>query len=139
MTTHDSSLSTCIFSIVAAKLGELDKAYEYLGESAKLDLFNTHNNTQDGIHTANMGGTYMAMVYGFGGLRLKEDGLHLAPVLPAKWQGYRFRFLYEESELQVVVKGNVTTLELINGDCQELYLYGKKIFLHKGESFEQIR
>lgn len=139
VTTHDSSLSTCIFSIVAAKLGELDKAYEYLGESAKLDLFNTHNNTQDGIHTANMGGTYMAMVYGFGGLRLKEDGLHLAPVLPAKWQGYRFRFLYEESELQVVVKGNVTTLELINGDCQELYLYGKKIFLHKGESFEQIR
>lgn len=66
VTTHDSSLSTCIYSIVASKLGEEEKAYAYFGDSAKLDLFNLHHNTKDGIHTANMGGNYMAIVYGFG-------------------------------------------------------------------------
>src|SRR5699024_10904260 len=79
VTTHDSSLSTCIFSIMASRLGMPEKAYGYFGESSKLDLFNTHHNTKDGIHTANMGGTYMAIVYGFGGLRVKESGLCLAP------------------------------------------------------------
>ena len=62
VTTHDSSLSTCIFSIMAAKLGMPEKAYEYFGESAKLDLYNTHKNTKDGIHTANMAGNYMAII-----------------------------------------------------------------------------
>lgn len=79
ITTHDSSLSTCIYSIVAAKLGDVDKAYDYFGDSAKLDLFNLHHNTRDGIHTANMGGNYMAVVYGFGGLCLKESGIWFAP------------------------------------------------------------
>lgn len=55
ITTHDSSLSTCIFSIVASRLGLKEKAYDYFGDSAKLDLFDTHHNTRDGIHTANMG------------------------------------------------------------------------------------
>ena len=64
ITTHDSSLSTCIFSIMASRLGRREKAYSYFGDSAKLDLFNTHHNTGDGIHTANMGGVYMAVVYG---------------------------------------------------------------------------
>jgi len=57
ITTHDSSLSTCIFSIMASKVGYTDKAYEYFTETARLDLDNTHGNTRDGLHLANMGGT----------------------------------------------------------------------------------
>ena len=67
ITTHDSSLSSCIFSIVTSKLGLSEKAYRYFGGSAKLDLFDTHRNTKYGIHTANMGSTYMTIVYGFEG------------------------------------------------------------------------
>ena len=91
ITTHDSSLSTCIFSIMASRLGKKEKAYGYFGDSAKMDLFNTHHNTGDGIHTANMGGVYMAVVYGFGGLKVKEQGLFLDPYLPEKWNAYRFQ------------------------------------------------
>lgn len=131
ITTHDSSLSTCIFSIVAAKLGMLDKAYEYLGESAKLDLFNTHKNTADGIHTANMGGTYMAVVYGFGGLRIKEDGLHLEPRLPKAWQGLRFVFSYEDAKIEVNVTKEKSVFTLRKGQPKELYLYGKKALLNQ--------
>ena len=127
ITTHDSSLSTCIFSIVAAKLGLLDKAYEYFGESAKLDLFNTHKNTKDGIHTANMGGTYMAIVYGFGGLRLKEEGLFLTPSLPEKWTGYTFRFLYEDARIQVEVNREACSLTLLSGTPKKVALYDQLV------------
>ena len=94
ITTHDSSLSTCVFSIVASRLGMQEKGYKYFGDSAKMDLENTHNNTKDGIHTANMGGCYMAIVNGFAGLCIKEDGLSITPFLPEAWNGYSFKFLY---------------------------------------------
>ena len=124
VTTHDSSLSTCIFSIVAAKLGEVEKAYEYFGESVKLDLFNTHKNTKDGIHTANMGGTYMAIVYGFGGLRLKESGLYFNPILPDKWEGYQFSIQYENAKLKVKVGQAYCDVELLKGDTVTATIYG---------------
>jgi alpha,alpha-trehalose phosphorylase len=115
ITTHDSSLSACIFSIMAAKLGETDKAYDYFGTSAQMDLLDTHGNTKDGIHTANMGGAIMAVIYGFGGLRIKEDGLHLRPVLPEAWDGYSFRFRYEGVLLEAAVTAQGSTVRSVNG------------------------
>ena len=131
VTTHDSSLSTCIFSIMASRLGMPEKAYDYFGESSKLDLFNTHHNTKDGIHTANMGGTYMAIVYGFGGLRVKESGLCLAPALPAGWTSYRFRVRYEDALIGVRVTKDGGELTLCEGSPKELFLYGKPVTLGK--------
>ncbi len=126
VTTHDSSLSTCIYSIVASRLGMKEKAYEYFGDSAKLDLFNTHKNTKDGIHTANMGGTYMGIVYGFAGLRLKEQGLSLAPYLPEKWESYRFCFFYQGSQIQVEVDREGTRLTLKKGAPVTVFLFEKE-------------
>ncbi len=140
ITTHDSSLSTCIFSIVAAKLGLVNKAYAYLGDSAKLDLFDTHHNTKDGIHTANMGGTYMAVVYGFGGLRLKENGICFNPCIPGGWKSYTFSVRYLGSLIRVKVSGaedaastganepkKVTSeFELVSGDPVRIEVYGRK-------------
>ncbi|HOO27560.1 MAG TPA: glycosyl hydrolase family 65 protein [Lachnospiraceae bacterium] len=125
VTTHDSSLSTCIYSIVASKLGLKEKAYDYFGDSAKLDLFNTHNNTKDGIHTANMGGNYMAIVYGFAGLRLKEDGIHFAPSLPAQWSGCRFKINYQGSQIYVDIKKEEVTFELMHGEKQQIHVFDK--------------
>lgn len=126
VTTHDSSLSTCIFSIVASKLGLKDKAYDYFGDSAKLDLFNTHRNTKDGIHTANMGGSYMAIVYGFADLRIKERGISFAPTLPSQWEGYRFKIQYENSHIQVDVTRQTTKFTLVKGNQVKINLYGKE-------------
>ena len=135
VTTHDSSLSTCIYSIVASKLGEREKAYQYFGDSAKLDLFNLHHNTKDGIHTANMGGNYMAVVYGFGGLRLKEDGLHLAPYLPGPWKAYTFKVHYRGRNIKVCVDENKTTVLLESGDAVPLWIYGKETVLENTLEF----
>lgn len=123
VTTHDSSLSTCIFSIVASKLGLTQKAYEYFGDSAKLDLFNTHKNTKDGIHTANMGGTFMAIVYGFAGLRIKESGISFAPVLPECWEEYCFQINYEDSRIKVEVRKEESIFTLISGSATRLQVY----------------
>lgn len=125
VTTHDSSLSTCIYSIVASKLGQEEKAYAYFGDSAKLDLFNLHHNTKDGIHTANMGGNYMAIVYGFGGLRLKESGIYFAPALPKQWESYRFKIHFEDSQIQVEVGPENSVFTLAEGTPKTIHVYGE--------------
>jgi len=127
ITTHDSSLSTAIFSIMASKLGMKQKACEYFGDSAKLDLFDTHRNTKDGIHTANMGGNYMAIVYGFGGVRIKENGLHLTPWLPEQWDGYEFKIAYQNALLHVRVDKQGCKVRHEEGAKVEFYLRGRKI------------
>lgn len=139
VTTHDSSLSTCIFSIMASKLGLEEKAYEYFGDSAKLDLFNIHGNTKDGIHTANMGGTYMAIVYGFAGLRIKESGIYFAPVIPKQWNKYLFRINYEDSQIEVEINQRESKYTLLKGspkiihDHDNQYNLEDSIVLKKGE------
>jgi Trehalose and maltose hydrolases (possible phosphorylases) len=110
ITTHDSSLSCAAYSIMASKIGYMDKAYEYFIETARLDLDNTHGNTKDGIHCANMGGTWMSVVYGFAGLRIKEDNISLAPKLPKNWKGLKFRFLYKGTLIQVDMKKDKTEI-----------------------------
>lgn len=103
ITTHDSSLSCAIYSIMASKIGYMDKAYKYFIETAKLDLDDTHGNTKDGLHIANMGGTWMAIVYGFAGLRVKEDYIILNPKLPLKWSNLKFKLLYRKAEISVSI------------------------------------
>jgi trehalose/maltose hydrolase-like predicted phosphorylase len=70
VTTHDSSLSSCIFGIIAAEVGYPDKAYHYFMETARLDLDDTHGNTHYGVHTAAMAGTWLGVAYGFAGMRV---------------------------------------------------------------------
>lgn len=130
-TTHDSSLSTCIFSIMASKLGFEEKAYEYFGDSAKLDLFNTHKNTKDGIHTANMGGTFMAIVYGFAGLRIKESGIYFAPAIPRQWEGYQFQINYEDSQIRVEIGPRESIFTLMSGTPKTIHVYGDSCLLEK--------
>lgn len=133
ITTHDSSLSTCIFSIVASKLDMKEKAYYYFGDSAKLDLFNTHKNTKDGIHTANMGGNYMAIVYGFGGVRLKETGLSAKPYLPENWTSYEFKIWYRGCRILFKVTKDTCTVTLVEGTSCTFTLYDEAIDLKEQE------
>lgn len=103
LTTHDSSLSPCIHSILAARVEEQESAYQYFMKTARLDLDNLHHNTKDGLHIANAGGAYMAIVYGFGGLRIKEDGLYLRPALPKAWEAIEFRLFYQGATVTIYI------------------------------------
>ncbi len=129
ITTHDSSLSACIFSIMAARLGDMQKAEAYFRKTAFLDLDNEHGNTKDGLHTANLGGAYLAIVAGFAGLRIKRDGLVLRPRIPAGWQGYRFRFWYLDSLVECAAEQGVCRLKLLDGPGIALRVHGRLIEL----------
>jgi alpha,alpha-trehalose phosphorylase len=112
ITTHDSSLSYAVYSIMASKLNYYQKAYKYFIETARLDLDDIHGNTKDGIHTANMGGTWMAIVFGFAGLRIKEDCITLNPKLPLNWSNLRFKFLYKGANVMVTMKREKTKIDV---------------------------
>ncbi len=129
LTTHDSSLSACVFSIMAARLGRMDKAEAYFRKTAFLDLHNEHKNTKDGLHTANLGGAYLAIAAGFAGLRIKKDGLTLRPRLPAGLKGYGFRFLFRGNLLFCRVQQDICTLSLESGPPVTARVHGEETVL----------
>lgn len=137
ITTHDSSLSSCIFSIMASKVGYNEKAYSYFIETARLDLDNTHGNTKDGLHMANMGGTWMAIVYGFAGTRLKESGLSLSPQIPDGWEKLSFRLTFRGRLIEVTINSETIELELLEGEAITLAIYKQPVELIPGTPFSQ--
>jgi alpha,alpha-trehalose phosphorylase len=126
ITTHDSSLSKSIFCIVAARLGMIEKAFDYFGDSLYLDLLDHQRNTRDGLHIANMGGNYMAIVYGFGGFRLKEDGIYFTPALPKNWTGYQFHIHYRGSLINIEVYADHCAFYLESGSPQKITVFGRQ-------------
>lgn len=134
ITTHDSSLSSCVYSIMASKLGLKQKAYDYFIETARLDLDNTHGNTKDGLHMANMGGTWLAIVFGFAGLRIKEEGIFLAPALPDKWEGYSFSFQFKGRKIWIEKTEKQLNMQLLAGEPLTLTVYNQPYHLEKESS-----
>lgn len=131
ITTHDSSLSYCIYSIMAAKLDYKEKAFNYFIETARLDLENTHGNTKDGLHMANMGGTWLAIVYGFAGMRVKESGISFAPFVPEQWQGYSFFVQYQNQKLKLELTKTDLNITLVEGDELEVTVYDEVFVVQK--------
>lgn len=121
ITTHDSSLSTCIYSIMASEIGYREKAYKYFLDTGRMDLDNNHNNSQYGIHTACMGGTYMSIINGFAGMRMQEGRLYFKPYLPDKWKSYEFKIKVLECNLSILVTPNFTQYTLIYGHKLNFY------------------
>lgn len=129
VTTHDSSLSTCIFSIAASEIGYHDKAYEYFIETATMDLMNSHGNTKDGIHAANMAGTWMCIVNGFGGVKIYEDKLEINPCIPQQWNKYSFRITYRNRIIEVLVDKQGASYKLLEGESIDIVSKGETIVL----------
>ena len=117
VTLHHSSLSTCIFGIVACKIGYYEEAYRYFSQSARMDLDDYHNNFYAGIHAANMAGTWQAIVNGFAGLYLKDGMLHFKPYLPESWTGYSFRLRVKEQILEVKIQKGEAVFTLCKGEA----------------------
>lgn len=129
VTTHDSSLSTCIFSIAASEIGYHDKAYEYFIETATMDLMNSHGNTKDGIHAANMAGTWMCIVNGFGRVKIYGDKLEINPCIPQQWNKYSFRITYRNRIIEVLVDKQGASYKLLEGESIDIVSKGETIVL----------
>ncbi len=138
ITTHDSSLSAGIFSIIAAEVGYAEKAYAYFMETARMDLDNNHGNTQYGVHTAAMAGTWLGLVYGFGGMRLYDGVLHFAPTLPQQWQHYQFKVRVRGSQLQVRVGRGEAEYRLVGGESLEFHHQGRPVRLSAAEPMQTL-
>lgn len=126
MTVHESSLSPCVHAILASKLGRKEKAYEMYIRTARLDLDDYNNDTEDGCHTTSMAGTWMAFAKGFAGMRVRNGELYFSPYLPDHWDGYAFKIKFRERNLTIKAsKGHVTILNE-SGDDLGIYLFDKK-------------
>lgn len=131
VTLHHSSLSTCIFGIVASGIGYTDEAYTYFSQSARMDLDDYHNNFYAGIHAANMAGTWQAIVNGFAGMRCQQSILRFNPHLPKEWDSCMFRVRYRNSLLKVCMKKDETEFTLLDGSAIHFKVCEKEIFIDK--------
>lgn len=121
LTVRDSSLSACTQAVVAAEVGHLDLALDYLRETALLDLQDLRGSTGEGLHIGALAGTWLGLVAGLGGLRDTGGDLRLAPRLPAALTRLSFGLMRRGSRVRVDVRPGTATYRLVSGDPAELY------------------
>lgn len=114
VTLHHSSLSTCIFGILASQIGYDEEAYKYFSQSARMDLDDMHDNFYAGIHAANMAGTWQGIVFGFAGVRSNTGELTIHPKLPEQWKSYEFCVEYHGSDMRIKIEQGKVTYKLLN-------------------------
>ncbi|WP_310830666.1 beta-phosphoglucomutase [Paenibacillus pedocola] len=120
LTTHDSSLSPCIHSIVSAEIGDLAGAYAYFDRTVRMDLDDINRNAKDGLHMAAMAGSWMSIVNGFGGLRQYNGMLCFAPALPEQWESYRFKITVRGQLLDIYVDSGAAVYTLLEGTSLQI-------------------
>ncbi len=126
LTVRDSSLSACTQAVIAAEVGHLELAYDYLCEAALIDLDDIQHNTRDGLHIASLAGTWIGAVAGFGGLRDHDDILSFTPRLPQALSRIVFRLCFRGRRLAVAVEHKRATYKLLEGDALQIVHHGKK-------------
>ncbi len=121
-TVHESSLSPCVHTIQAAKLGRMEQAYEFYLRTSRLDLDDYNNEVEEGCHITSMAGTWMSIVEGFGGMRVKDERLHFTPQIPEQWKSYSFKVNFRGSVIQVFITKDQCTFELYGDAPLEISL-----------------
>ncbi|GIP27713.1 glycosyl hydrolase [Paenibacillus sp. J23TS9] len=134
LTTHDSSLSPCIHSIVCAEIGDLEGAYAYFDRTVRMDLDDINRNAKDGLHTAAMAGSWMSIVHGFAGMRLTDGSLSFSPVLPEQWDSCSFKVMYQGQLLKVSMGRQNTSYTLLSEDSVSFRHRGVVITLSSKET-----
>jgi maltose phosphorylase len=129
MTVHESSLSPCVHVILGSRLGYKQKAYDLYLRTARLDIDDYNNDTEDGLHITSMAGTWMSVVKGFGGLRVIDGKLHFNPYIPDQWKSYSFRLEFRERVIKVKISVDGIHTELESGAPLEIVMKGKSVQL----------
>lgn len=136
LTTHDSSLSTSIHSVMATELGYLDKAYEYFIDTVRTDLDDYHGNAGEGVHCAAMAGSWMSIVCGFAGYKEIEGSLFFRPTIPSGWESYQFRINYQGRLLEVLVTPQFARYRLVEGDSLAFSHRQTRVVLEQGQTLD---
>ncbi|MGH2496967.1 MAG: glycoside hydrolase family 65 protein [Ktedonobacteraceae bacterium] len=134
LTVRDSSLSAATQAVLAAEVGQLQLAYDYLGETALMDLYDLQQNARSGLHIAALAGTWTALVAGFGGLRSHDGSLSFAPRLPEGIKRLVFRIMFRNRHMRVEVIAKEAIYQLIEGDPLKVLHHGDEITVSKDEA-----
>jgi maltose phosphorylase len=128
-TVHESSLSPCVHSIQAAVLDKMEMAYTFYLRTSRLDLDDYNKEVEEGCHITSMAGTWMSIVEGFGGLRVKNDSLHFSPKIPKEWNGYSFKINFRNQILKVSINHNDTQFTLEGTKELNVFVNGKEVLV----------
>ncbi len=128
-TVHESSLSPCVHSIQAALLDKIDLAYTFYLRTSRLDLDDYNKEVEEGCHITSMAGTWMSIVEGFGGMRVKNDALHFTPKIPREWAAYSFKINFRNHLLKVSVSHSETTFSMEGHSGLKVFVNGKEVLV----------
>ncbi|MCP8968274.1 glycoside hydrolase family 65 protein [Ectobacillus ponti] len=129
MTVHESSLSPSVHAILAAELGMEEKAYEMYNRTARLDLDNYNNDTEDGLHITSMTGAWLGIVQGFAGMRTANESLSFSPFIPSAWDSFSFKIVYRNHNFKVDVTQEAVALTQFGGSDLQVKVYEETVTL----------
>lgn len=109
-TVHESSLSPCVHAILACKIQDMERAKLMYLRTARLDLDDYNKEVNEGLHITSMAGSWMSVVEGFGGLRIKNDTLYFNPFLPENWKSLAFKVIFRGRTIKAKFEAGKTTL-----------------------------
>ena len=146
-TVHKSSLSHSVHSIIGAEISDLTKAYQYFLVSLNVDLHDKHGNTDDGIHAASAGGTWLAVIRGFAGVKLVKEVLSIRPRMPGGWKSIQFSMKWHGRPLTITVTQNSVRLKMVSKSKDEIKVMvynrarkikpGKEFIFYKRGAYEE--
>ena len=124
-TVHESSLSPCVHAILAAKLGRKDEAYVHYLRTARLDLDDYNKEVYQGLHITSMAGTWLSVVEGFGGFRVRDGIPEFKGVLPEAWRSLQFLVHFRGRQLEIRIEPSGTRVTLLHGDPLQVKVDGE--------------
>ncbi len=130
---HESSLSPSIHAVIAARLGDTERAYTLYLRTARLDLDDYNREVREGLHITSMAGSWLAIVEGFGGMRTGSGRVALSPLIPAAWDSYSFIIRFRNNPLRVEVKREAVTVTNLSMSEIPLAVYGEEVTLSPGK------
>src|SRR5690606_4226138 len=133
LTVHESSLSPCVHSILAAKLGRMEQAYQFYLRTSRLDLDDYNKAVEEGLHITSMGGTWVSIVEGFGGMRIRDGKLNFQPQIPEQWKSYSFKINFRNQILTVKVTPEKTEFSVDGEKELEILVNGNPVIVEPGK------
>jgi maltose phosphorylase len=128
-TVHESSLSPSIHAVLAAALGRVEQSYEFYLLTSRLDLDDYNAEVDEGLHITSMAGTWLSVVEGFGGMRIKNDAVYFSPQLPKAWTSFSFKINFRGAILELFVSTSESRVTLIEGEPRAVFLNGESVSL----------
>lgn len=133
-TLHESSLSPFVHSILASRIGDVEKAYSLFIRAARMDLDDYNNEVEQGLHVTSMPGSWLAIVEGFAGMKLKEDHPSFSPIIPEQWDSYAFKVNFRSHTLQIKVTKKNIEITNRNGAPINIKVYDKLYTINEHET-----